>query len=231
MCSALSFQLFPARGVQSLQKICFLLLGLFLNEWFRKTKTHKYDEEWGWLQVSCLLEESSIFQALWQIDERALFFFFFTKIPSKKAHQDIVPSILLKHWNSILLCKKKGGVGINLALCLTKCLLLIDFCLTLMWLSSSILILGIFCCCCYHMVCGILSQELNPGPSCESAKSRPLDHQGIPCHQQILSFCLIVLFPPFRHPLVLITLPWLGYNRTSPKKAPITLNLQKMFGS
>ena len=32
MCSALSFQLFPALGVQSLQKICFLLLGLFLEE-------------------------------------------------------------------------------------------------------------------------------------------------------------------------------------------------------
>lgn len=57
------------------KKICFLLLGLFLDEWFRKTQTHKYDKEWGRLQVSCLLEESGIFQAFWHIDERTLFFY------------------------------------------------------------------------------------------------------------------------------------------------------------
>ena len=39
--------------------------------------------------------------------------------------------------------KKKGG-GVNLALCLTKCLILIVFWLTVMWLSSSFLFLGVF---------------------------------------------------------------------------------------
>lgn len=159
---------------------------------------------------------------------------FFTRIPSKQAHQDIVPSLLLKHWNSILLSKKKkkGGGCVNLALCLTKSLTLIAFSFDSNVAIITFFVFGFF------VIVVVAPHGLwdpqpggEPRPSCEGAKSQPLDHQGIPCHQQILSFCLIVLFPHFGQPLVLFTLPWLGYNRTHPQNVPITLSLQKMFGS